>query len=188
VKEYPLIALTGYGRTGKDLFALPLLHAGYERICFGDIIKKQLDGLVQDHLGFSAFTEDNKQKQLIRGLLEQWGDSNYDGVMSAFFGAVDKHPKVVNTRLCRVREAAEWKKRGGLLVEVRRPGVSPATQWEADVVESLHKVGLVDLSIGNTGTPAQLHRLVTDMFCMGRDWEQYRAAGTTNHYVSCPVG
>ena len=113
-----LIALTGYARAGKDEAAKPLIDAGWARRCFGDVIKRQIDPIVREYLNFSAFTENDGQKQQIRPILEQWGEVNYDGIMLEFFESLP--PRCVNTRLCRVREAREWRKRGGIVVEVRR--------------------------------------------------------------------
>ena len=113
-----LIAFAGYAREGKDAAAHKLISLGWKRIAFGDIIKRQLDPLVKQHLKFSAFTESDELKQLIRPILEQWGEVNYDGVMREFFDSLPTH--AVNTRLVRLREAKEWISRGGIILRIRR--------------------------------------------------------------------
>lgn len=44
-----------------------------ERIAFADEVKKDLDAMVRDKLGFSAYTEDPKEKAIIRPLMVSWG-------------------------------------------------------------------------------------------------------------------
>ena len=159
------VAFTGFARAGKDCAAIPLIQASFVRRCFGDIIKKQVDSLVKDNLGFSAYTEVDTQKNLIRPLLETWGDVNYSGVMSEFFALLPD--AVVNTRLCRVAEAREWKRQGGIIILVEREKngeTMPATTaWEHDVVWALRASGLIDIVLVNDGTIEQLHATVRDL-------------------------
>lgn len=149
-----LIAFAGFAGTGKDEAAKPLMEIGYSRCCFGDIIKRQIDPLILEHLGFSAFTYDRAQKAQIRRTLESWGEDNYDNIMAEYFDSL--RPPAVNTRLVRVREATEWVKRGGVIVEIHRPGKGPATAWEGDRFQELVKAGLIYSTISNTGSLADL--------------------------------
>ena len=149
-----LIAFAGYAREGKDAAAQGLITSGWKRCAFGDIIKVQLDPLIKEHLGFSAFTEDDTQKNQIRPILEQWGEVNYDGVMREFFDTLP--PRAVNTRLVRLREAKEWMRRGGIILRIRRPGVEPATDWERDRLQELYDGGAIHDTILNEGTVEQL--------------------------------
>lgn len=161
-----LIALTGYARAGKDEAAKALIDIGWERRCFGDIIKKQIDALVRQHLGFSAFTENDEQKRVIRGTLEQWGESNYANITKEFFDTLPF--KTVNTRLCREAEAREWRRRGGIIVEIQRvtAGVphGPSTDWERAVVDSLRTSGLIDITIVNDASPDDLRATMQTLF------------------------
>jgi hypothetical protein len=149
-----LIAFAGYAREGKDAAAQRLIASGWKRCAFGDIIKRQLDPLINHHLGFSAFTEDDTQKKQIRPILEQWGEVNYDGVMREFFDTLPA--RAVNTRLVRLREAKEWMRRGGVILRIRRPGVEPATDWERDRLQELYDGGAMHDTILNEGTVEQL--------------------------------
>jgi hypothetical protein len=161
-----LIAFTGYARAGKDEAAKPLIEAGWKRHAFGDLIKLQLDPLIRQHLGFSAFTELDSQKQTIRGTLEQWGESNYFNIMRDYFDILPE--KCVNVRLCRKAEAMEWKKRGGIIVEVRRMigGVTqtPSTSWEEAIVTTLRNADLVDIVLVNDASPKHLHATMRQLF------------------------
>jgi 5'(3')-deoxyribonucleotidase len=149
------IALCGYARAGKDEAAKALVADGYERRCFGDIIKSQLDELMLTHIGISAFTDEDDEKRQIRGVLEHWGDANYDRITNEFFAKLP--PRTVNTRLVRVREAQEWKARGGCIVEIERPGFGPASQWEHDNLAELRASGLIDHTLQNDASIEQLH-------------------------------
>lgn len=157
-----LIAFAGYARSGKDEAAKALVEMGYTRYNFGDIIKSQIDHLVLTHLGFSSFTEDDVQKKQIRGLLEQWGEANYDNILTKYMDHVDKYKDVrfVNTRIVRVREAKEWKSRGGVILCIERTNVDAATEWERDRLLELIDSRMIDLTIKNCGSPGELHDLV----------------------------
>ena len=157
-----LIAFAGYAGAGKDEAAIPLIDQGFVKSNFGDIIKRQLDHLCFLNLGFSAFTEDRKQKERIRPLLEQWGEANYDNIFKEYLGAIDNNrtTSFVNTRIVRVREAEEWVKRGGEIWLVERDRILPATQWEEDRLCELVDSGLITKTIFNDGDIHLLHNLV----------------------------
>lgn len=153
-----MIALCGYPRCGKDTAGEALVVDGWERRCMGDIIKRQVDELCKGQLGFSAFTERDSQKETIRPMLEHWGDANYDNIVAEYFNTLPAGP-VVNTRLCREREAIEWKKRGGKIVEILRPGTFAKTDWEENTLARLRD-GYVDIAIDNYGTIENLHHAI----------------------------
>lgn len=157
-----LIAFTGARRSGKDTAALPLIEAGWLRRCFGDIIKRQADGVVLKLLGFSAFTEVPAEKEAIRPLLEQWGEVFHAAVMREFFESLPE--RCVNTRLMRVSEGQEWVKRGGVIVEVRRPGHLASTDFEVAALNELRAAGLVSDVVYNAGTPFELYQVIRHKF------------------------
>lgn len=156
-----LVALAGYAGAGKDEAALALLAEGWQRRCFGDIIKDLFDPLVREHLGFSAHTGDRLQKARIRELLVHGGEAFYDVVSRRFFQQVDfllsLGHRVVNTRLCRPPEARAWVARGGIILEVRRPGCRPAEPKEAEWLEEIRGLRLLAGTLVNDGTTADLH-------------------------------
>lgn len=155
-----LVALAGYAGTGKDTAALALLERGWVRRCFGDIIKDLFDPLVREHLGFSAHTADRAQKARIRELLVHGGEAFYDTVSHRFFSQLDQllavGERVVNTRLCRPPEAQAWVARGGIILEVTRPGCGPAEPMEAQWLEEIRALGLLAGTVVNDGDPAVL--------------------------------
>lgn len=160
--KYPLIAFTGFAGAGKDEGASPLIAAGFTRVAFGDIIKRELDPVVQKYFGFSAFTEVRAQKAQIRRSLESWGEDRYDAIFEEFFNTL---PAVaVNPRLCRLREAKEWRSRGGILVEITRPDVGPETEWSAKINQDLRDEGLIEFSIANDGNLQEFHSKIRRRF------------------------
>lgn len=158
------IALTGYARAGKDEVGKILQDFGYERRTPGDIIKRQVCDLVEEELGFSAFTEIPEQKEKIRPLLEHWGEVNYDNIQNEFFASLPA--RCVNTRLVRWPEAKRWQDEGGKLYVVLRTGKAPATAWENAQYEELLRHVQINGVIRNDGTIADLRETVITTFCL----------------------
>lgn len=152
-----LIAFTGFAGAGKDEAAKAFLDLGYERHNFGDLIKCEVDPLVVKYFGFSAFTEDRALKPLIRRTLEAWGEDRYDAILKRFLDTLPV--EAVNTRLCRVKEAVEWRARGGIILYVDRLGVSAATAWERDRMNELWDERLIDGQIRNWGSLSELRNV-----------------------------
>jgi hypothetical protein len=156
--DHTLIAFTGFSRAGKDTAARPLIAAGYARHNFGDIIKRQLDPLVREHFGFSAFTERTLEKTAIRRTLEMWGEDNYDRILAEFLTTLPD--RAVNTKVMRLREARAWTERGGIIVEIRRPGLTAFGSFERECIAELHSAGLISHTIWNWGTEDDLAKQV----------------------------
>lgn len=146
------IALHGYARTGKDTVGRILMDevAGMQRVAFGDIIKGDLDELVRNHLGFSAFTENDVEKKRIREVLVHWGYANYESIEHRFFSALPL--LAVNTRLFRPREAELWIKSGGVVWEVTRPGTEPVEPREAAELLACREAGYISRVVANDGS------------------------------------
>ncbi len=141
------IALTGYGRSGKDTLAAELMALGYERTSFGDIIKRQLDEVCRKHMGFSAFTEVDEEKEKIRKWLLEWGYSNEDNIIREMFDTLPE--RAVNNRLLREREARLWRDAGGIIVEVTRSDYPPKEPSEEAALRQLRELVLIDLTVVN---------------------------------------
>lgn len=162
---HKLIAFTGYAGCGKDLAAQILIDEhNFQRRCFGDIIKRQLAPVIKEHFGFDPLTADHQQKSQIRSTLESWGNENYTAIMDEFF--TDLPDRCVNTRICRRREAVEWKERGGVIIEIIRfdlavePGPSDK-QWLMEIEP------FVDRTIYNRTTPESLWTQVMEVAAEG---------------------
>lgn len=179
-----LIALTGYSRSGKDTAADALVELGYTRCAFGDIIKAMVNeapieefSLFRDWLessgrdrkrvadiahgwclvklcGVSPFTQNDEVKPLLRALLEDYGIWRYDEVTHRFFSTLPE--LCVNSRLCRAAEGHLWRQKGGILVEIVRPGNTAHTPVEAGWMQELTDAGLIDVILYNDSTPENL--------------------------------
>ena len=74
-----IIGLCGNARSGKDTFCriaqifLDKKKVGAARAAFADELKKDLDDLCRHKIGFSAFTEDPENKEILRPLLVSYG-------------------------------------------------------------------------------------------------------------------
>ena len=185
---HPLIALTGYSRCGKDVAADALVSVGYERRCFGDIIKRMVDNAdklewcdlynwlddtnrsvkriasianawsLVKDIGHSPFTQVDEIKTNLRPLLEDYGIWKYDEVVEQFFHNLPA--KCVNSRLCRVDEGKMWRDRGGIIVKIIRPGNYAHTEVERVWMEELHEACLIDVVVGNDGDVHHLQEAI----------------------------
>lgn len=72
-----IIGICGYARSGKDtLFeALERILTNKEivRVAFADCLKRELDPLIQEQFGFSAWTDVDEEKELIRPIMVEYG-------------------------------------------------------------------------------------------------------------------
>ena len=157
------IALVGSPRTGKDEVGKILVkNHGFSRVAYGDYVKRDLDPLIREHFGFSAFTEVDEEKNKIRGVLLHWGTDNKDSITRRLYANLP--PRAVNTRAIRFNEVKEWHDRGGLVVEVFRPGFTGCGPAEEEAeVKAVADAGLIDHTICNMGSVIDLedHVLVT---------------------------
>lgn len=167
------IALHGLARTGKDSVGRILMEAipSLKRVAFGDIIKGDLDEVIRKHFGFSAFTEINEEKEIIRPVLVHWGYANYASIERRFFEALPLH--AVNTRIFRARECEHWVKAGGVVWEVLRPGAMPAEPKELEELTECRDRGFITRSIANFGTLDDLRNVV--LAALRRDYPSINA-------------
>ena len=77
-----MIGITGIARSGKDTLGLSLLKMINKSstkkakiYSIANIIKKDLNSLIKKQFGFSAFTEDTNEKNLIRPILVEYGEA-----------------------------------------------------------------------------------------------------------------
>ncbi len=113
------------------------MEQGFAPASPGTIIKRQLEDLVQKELGFSAFTEDDNMKRLIRPLLEVWGEVAYQKIQDEFLSNLPL--RCVNARIQTRAQAFDWIRVGGEVYMVVRPGVGPETPFEVKCMEELQE-------------------------------------------------
>ena len=140
-----LIGITGYARSGKDTFyqraSIYLQKDGKKsfRVAFADRLKNELDSLLIEHMGISAFTEDDREKELIRPLLVTYGTELrrkvnpncwIESAQPLVIDHLSKDEYVFVTDV-RFANEAEWiTMNGGILVHVARSGIQPANHEE----------------------------------------------------------
>jgi dephospho-CoA kinase len=162
-RDFSRVAIAGAARTGKDEVAKSLVtELGYTRHSFGDILKRQLRPLLLQYTGIDAFTEIDAEKKIIRPTLEAWSVTNGPGLVREYWETAPA--KLINNRLVKVDEAAEFKNHGGVIVWLERPGKGPVSAWEAEQLEKLKASGLIDLTLLNDGTLEDLRRKVLELF------------------------
>lgn len=166
------IALHGLARTGKDSVGRVLISLvpGLTRVAFGDLIKQDLDPVIREHFGFSAFTEINEEKELIRPVLVAWGYANHASIERRFFATLPA--LAVNTRIFRARECELWGAAGGVVWEVVRPGAIAAEPQELKELEECRSRGLITRVVRNHGTLEDLRAEVARVLAL--DYPQYK--------------
>jgi dephospho-CoA kinase len=152
--KHPRIAFVGYSRVGKTTAALALRDIGFVHRDLSDVVKEQLDTLLQRHLNISAFTEVEVEKMVIRPILEAWGKVNRAAIDKAYFAQLPK--RCVCSRLYYPAQAQAWRLLGGLVVELVRSDVVPASIWEVAALSDLEKAELITHRLTNDGTPEEL--------------------------------
>lgn len=155
IKYSKFIGVTGFARSGKDTFyqrcEQHLLKEGKKvcRFAFADALKDECDELLKKNTGISAFTEDPKEKELIRPLLVIYGteirrklDQNCwikKIQQSVIDKLMDDHFVFITD--VRFRNEAEWvKMNGGMVVNIAREGVGPANHDEHRESHHIRKI------------------------------------------------
>ena len=163
------IALCGNARVGKDTAIEPLLQLGYQHHAFGNLIKADLDELVQRRMGFSAFTTDTELKAKIRRSLEYVGDDMYDSYLDEYMATLPD--RCINPRIMRLKEARLWRELGHPILEITRPNTEPCSEFERICMDELYRAGVITHTIANDSTPEDLQVKVMDLI-MDADTEE----------------
>lgn len=140
-----LIGVSGFARSGKDTFfersKLLLEKNGKKavRVAFADALKSECDELLSKYTGISAFTEEDKDKELIRPLLVTYG-THIRRALNQNCWIEKVQPQVIEylnsdhyvfVTDVRFKNEAQWiKMNGGIVVNVSREGVKPANHEE----------------------------------------------------------
>lgn len=141
-----LIGICGNARSGKDTFCeyakkfLSKKKIAAARSAFADELKKDLDDLCRHKIGISAFTQDTKEKEIIRPLLVTYGtevirkmDENWwINKLEKTLG-VHQHMNILPIITdVRYPNELEWikNKHNGVVVHITRKGIKPANLEE----------------------------------------------------------
>jgi hypothetical protein len=144
-----LIGLCGFARSGKNSFADFIIDScpKVRALSFAHALKKELQPFVFQQLGISTFTEDPKEKEMIRPLLVCWGtriirehiDKNY-WVKKLTESVNNNRKNKIISIITDVRfiNEIEWiHNEGGLSIFVEREGIIPKNADESKFTEPL---------------------------------------------------
>ena len=147
MKEVKILGLCGNARAGKDTFFNISKDLLYKRkvftgrVAFADELKKECDKFLIKNLSISAFTEDEKEKELIRPFLVTYGthlrrrlDENCwikkAEPLVDLFMENQAIPVVTDVRF---PNEADWiHSLGGHVIHINRKGFGPANKEEAE--------------------------------------------------------
>ena len=150
-----IIGIAGYARTGKDTFGNILIEHLNEsglsarKLSLAFELKSDLDNFLQQKFGISAFTEDPKEKNFIRPLLICYGTDLMRKKDPEYW--IKKLQKTIDLNnncgiisvVCDIRflnEASWLRKSGGILVHLKRAGVSAADTYESQNDNALKEI------------------------------------------------
>ena len=156
LSSHQLIGIIGFARTGKDSMASILSELMQEKgdqckiTSFAYYLKKDVDSFLQSRLNISAFTEDPKEKEIIRPLLVCWGtqiirnkiDSEY-WIRKMHNVRVVHRSQGIKTIIPDVRfeNEVEWiHSLGGTTIYIERAGVGPINSDEEKHTKKLKKM------------------------------------------------
>lgn len=146
MKEIPLVfGVSGVARCGKDTLAKHLKDKlernGYPTIVvsFANALKNELDPFLKQSLGISAFTENNKEKEIIRPILVAYGETCRNNIDKDYWinkikdrvSSCSSNKVVVIIPDVRYENEARWIKGiGGYVIHITRIGTKPANFQE----------------------------------------------------------
>lgn len=141
-----MIGISGLARSGKDTLAKNLakiitseLGLEVKILSFADKIKWQMKDVIHDHYNISPYTEDTKEKEIIRDILVSHGETMKkiygetiwaDLVIDNIKNSKDKFFPIISD----VRfdfEAEKVKQSNGLVVHISKIGNKPPNEIEA---------------------------------------------------------
>jgi energy-coupling factor transporter ATP-binding protein EcfA2 len=160
------IGLTGYSGVGKSTVAqiLTELEPRFTQASVSLVIKRHADPILRKYTGISAFTEDRREKEAIRGFILYFGYHNYQKLFEEFkLQAIDQD-YLINPRVFTWEEAMWWKGNGGVIWEVVKPFVGPTEPKEEEELNKLIRSGLIDTVIVNDGSLDDLRAKVAEAY------------------------
>lgn len=147
MRNIKILGLCGNARAGKDTFfnisrdLLCKRKVLTGRVAFADELKKECDEFLIKNLGISAFTEDPKEKQLIRPFLVTYGthlrrklDKDcWIKKAEPLVGRFMENKSIPVVTDVRFPNEADWvHSLGGYVIHIDREGFGPANEEEAE--------------------------------------------------------
>jgi len=142
-----IIGICGFARSGKDSFANFLTNCFPGKVKKASLayeLKKDFDPFLIKKIGISAFTEEPKQKEIIRPLLISWGTDVIRNNFSKNYWIEKINKKVVeNFNLgfitiipdVRFKNEIEWVKQNGVSIYIERQDCFPVGSIENETAE-----------------------------------------------------
>jgi hypothetical protein len=143
--DYPLLGISGAARSGKDTLCRALIRffkiKGYKaqrKSIAGDLIKKDLNPVINKKIGIDLNTEDTKLKAIIRPLLIEYGKLMRNQTKGRYFIEKFKKEKDIITIVPDIRYAEYekdelfWlkKQQNSFLVFIKHKYVKDANETE----------------------------------------------------------
>ena len=163
--EKKIIGIGGNARSGKDTLAnnlvsiLAELNIKAEKVSFANALRQSVDDFLLRELGISAFTEDKKEKDIIRPFLVFWGTDIMRGrdedVWVKRLQSSLKEDQVNIISDLRFTNELDWiQNNNGVSVMLSRPNANPANKYEEEENKKLRqsvnlKFSLADLKKEN---------------------------------------
>tara|TARA_Y100000593_G_scaffold92486_1_gene184257 strand:- start:16890 stop:17483 length:594 start_codon:yes stop_codon:yes gene_type:complete len=163
--EKKIIGIGGNARSGKDTLAnnlvsiLAELNIKAEKVSFANALRQSVDDFLLRELGISAFTEDKKEKDIIRPFLVFWGTDIMRGrdedVWVKKLQSSLKEDQVNIISDLRFTNELDWiQNNNGVSVMLSRPNANPANKYEEEENKKLRqsvnlKFSLADLKKEN---------------------------------------
>ena len=163
--EKKIIGIGGNARSGKDTLASNLvsilgeLNIKAEKVSFANALRQSVDDFLLRELGISAFTEDKKEKDIIRPFLVFWGPDIMRGrdedVWVKKLQSSLKEDQVNIISDLRFTNELDWiQNNNGVSVMLSRPNANPANKYEEEENKKLRqsvnlKFSLADLKKEN---------------------------------------
>ena len=153
ISDHNLIGIAGFARTGKDSLAsmIASLLKDQSNKCniasFAYHIKKDVDLFLKSRLNISAFTEDPKEKEIIRPMLVCWGTEIIRNKIDSKYWIQKMHSTCAVHTLqgaktiipdVRFQNEVEWiHSLGGTTIYIEREGINPINQDEEKYTKKL---------------------------------------------------
>ncbi len=163
--EKKIIGIGGNARSGKDTLAnnlvsiLAELNIKAKKVSFANALRQSVDDFLLRELGISAFTEDKKEKDIIRPFLVFWGTDIMRGrdedVWVKKLQSSLKEDQVNIISDLRFTNELDWiQNNNGVSVMLSRPNANPANKYEEEENKKLRqsvnlKFSLADLKKEN---------------------------------------
>lgn len=158
-----IIGISGLARSGKDSFynfSKPYLDSKkikHQRLAFADELKNECDPFLKKNVGISAFTDDDKEKEIIRPLLVTYGTHirrklNPNCWIEKIEPRVknSKHNEIFFITDVRFKNEIDWvHQMEGLSIHVTRSGIDPPNEDERANDPILKELSKVKVSWNN---------------------------------------